>query len=86
VSLSDVDWLVPHQANRRIIDTLARTLEFPDDRVARDVVDTGNTSAASVPLALSRLYESGRMLPGDRVLLLGFGAGLTYSGQVIRMP
>lgn len=86
LALSNIDWLVPHQANRRIIDTLARTLEFPDDRVARDVVDTGNTSAASVPLALSRLHESGRMSPGDRVLLLGFGAGLTYSGQVIRMP
>lgn len=86
VALEDVDWLVPHQANKRIIDTLARTLRFPDDHVARDVVDTGNTSAASVPLALSRLYESGRMAPGDLVLLLGFGAGLTYSGQVIRMP
>jgi 3-oxoacyl-[acyl-carrier-protein] synthase-3 len=86
VSLTDVNWLVPHQANRRIIDTLARTLQVPDDHVARDVVDTGNTSAASVPLALSRLYESGRMSPGDLVLLLGFGAGLTYSGQVVRMP
>jgi 3-oxoacyl-[acyl-carrier-protein] synthase III len=86
VSLSEIDWLVPHQANRRIIDTLARTLAFPDDRVARDVVETGNTSAASVPLALSRLYESGRTSPGDRVLLLGFGAGLTYAGQVVRMP
>jgi 3-oxoacyl-[acyl-carrier-protein] synthase-3 len=52
----------------------------------KDVVDTGNTSAASVPLALSRLYESGRTSPGDIVLLLGFGAGLTYAGQIIRMP
>ena len=86
VELSDVAWFVPHQANRRIIDTLARTLKFPDDRVARDVVDTGNTSAASVPLALSRLYESGRTSPGDLVLLLGFGAGLTYAGQIVRMP
>jgi 3-oxoacyl-[acyl-carrier-protein] synthase-3 len=86
VSLSDIDWLVPHQANRRIIDTLARTLQFPDDRVARDVITSGNTSAASVPLALSRLHESGRVSPGDLVLTLGFGAGLTYSGQVIRMP
>jgi 3-oxoacyl-[acyl-carrier-protein] synthase-3 len=86
VSLADIAWLVPHQANRRIIDTLARTLGFPDDRVARDVVETGNTSAASVPLALSRLYESGRTNPGDLVLLLGFGAGLTFAGQVVRMP
>jgi 3-oxoacyl-[acyl-carrier-protein] synthase-3 len=86
VELSEVDWFVPHQANRRIIDTLTRVLEFPDDRVARDVVDTGNTSAASVPLALSRLHESGRTTPGELVLLLGFGAGLTYAGQIIRMP
>ncbi|MDQ7903623.1 beta-ketoacyl-ACP synthase III [Phytohabitans sp. ZYX-F-186] len=86
ISLSEVDWFVPHQANRRIIDTLTRTLGFPKDRVMFDVVDTGNTSAASVPLALSRLYETGRTSPGDRVLLLGFGAGLTYAGQIIRMP
>jgi len=86
VSLSEVEWFVPHQANRRIIDTLARVLEFPADRVARDVVDTGNTSSASVPLALSRLCDSGRTRPGDLALVLGFGAGLTYAGQVIRIP
>lgn len=86
VELSDVSWFVPHQANRRIIDTLSRSLDFPPDRVMRDVIDTGNTSAASVPLALSRLYASGRTSPGDLVLLLGFGAGLTYAGQVVRMP
>jgi 3-oxoacyl-[acyl-carrier-protein] synthase-3 len=86
IELTDVDWFVPHQANRRIIDTLTRVLAFADDRVSRDVIQTGNTSAASVPLALSRLYESGRTSPGDRVLLLGFGAGLTYAGQIVRMP
>lgn len=86
VELSDVKWLVPHQANRRIIDTLARVLDFPDDHVVRDVVSTGNTSGASVPLALSSLYESGRTSPGDLALLLGFGAGLTYAGQIVRMP
>lgn len=86
VKLSDVQWFVPHQANRRIIDTLTRTLRFAPDRVMRDVVDTGNTSAASVPLALSRLYDTGRTSPGDLVLLLGFGAGLTYAGQIVQMP
>ncbi|WP_434740438.1 beta-ketoacyl-ACP synthase III [Micromonospora sp. SH-82] len=86
VELSDIDWFVPHQANLRIVDQLAELLGIPDDKVARDIVDTGNTSAASVPLALSRLYESGRTSPGDRVLLLGFGAGLAYAGQLIRMP
>ncbi|MER7166284.1 beta-ketoacyl-ACP synthase III [Micromonospora sp. NPDC000207] len=86
VELSDIDWFVPHQANLRIVDQLAELLGIPDEKVARDIVDTGNTSAASVPLALSRLYESGRTSPGDRVLLLGFGAGLAYAGQLIRMP
>ncbi|MGC5053939.1 beta-ketoacyl-ACP synthase III [Micromonospora sp. DT48] len=86
IELADIDWFVPHQANLRIIDQLAEILEIPAEKVAKDVVETGNTSAASVPLALSRLYESGQTSPGDRVLLLGFGAGLAYAGQLIRMP
>jgi 3-oxoacyl-[acyl-carrier-protein] synthase-3 len=86
LKLSDIAWLVCHQANRRIIDTIARNLNFPEDHVARDVIDTGNTSAASIPLALAHLYEDGMISTGDLVLLLGFGAGLTFSGQVVRMP
>lgn len=85
VELSDLAWFVPHQANLRIVETLSRTLGFPADRVARDVIDTGNTSGASIPLALSRLTDSGRLNRGDLVLLLGFGAGLTYAGQVVRI-
>ncbi|MFD5029514.1 beta-ketoacyl-ACP synthase III [Streptomyces sp. NPDC058405] len=86
ISLREIDWFVPHQANNRIIKTLTENLGLPPERVVNDVVDTGNTSAASVPLALSRLRESGRSTPGEKVLLLGFGAGLTYAGQVVRMP
>lgn len=86
VELADIRWFVPHQANCRIIDTLSQRLGFDRDQVVRDVIDAGNTSAASVPLALSRLHESGRTESGDLVLLLGFGAGLTYAGQVVRMP
>ena len=86
IELSDIDWFVPHQANLRIVDQLAEILQIPDEKVAKDIIDTGNTSAASVPLALSRLHESGRTSPGDRVMLLGFGAGLAYAGQIIRMP
>ncbi len=86
MTLRDIDWFIPHQANLRIIDTLIRILDLNPDRVARDVAEVGNTSAASIPLALGRLHESGRAQPGDRVLLLGFGAGLTYAGQVVRMP
>ncbi|HEU5023986.1 MAG TPA: beta-ketoacyl-ACP synthase 3 [Spirillospora sp.] len=84
--LSEIDWFIPHQANLRIIDTLIRLTGIPADRVARDVVEVGNTSGASIPLALGRLRESGRARTGDRALLLGFGAGLTYAGQVVRMP
>jgi 3-oxoacyl-[acyl-carrier-protein] synthase-3 len=78
---------VPHQANLRIIDSLVRALKLPDTCVvARDVVEVGNTSAASIPLALARLVESGEVPSGAPALLLGFGAGLTYAGQVVLMP
>lgn len=77
---------VPHQANLRIVDSLARQLGVPDDRVARDIVDAGNTSSASVPLAISRLLDEGRVSPGDPMLLVAFGAGLTYAAQVVTAP
>jgi 3-oxoacyl-[acyl-carrier-protein] synthase-3 len=74
---------VPHQANLRIIDALVRGLELDDTVVATDVVDTGNTIAATVPIALSRMAERGQVPSGSPVLLFGFGAGLAYAGQVI---
>ena len=78
---------VPHQANLRITESVVKALRLPDSVViARDVVDSGNTSAASVPLALTRLHEQGQVRTGDQVLLLGFGAGLTAAGQVVRCP
>ena len=76
---------VPHQANLRIIEPLAKKLGITGV-VARDVVESGNTSAASVPLALSKLVERGELPSGAPVLLFGFGGGLTYAGQVIRCP
>lgn len=85
VDLADIDWLVPHQANQRIIDTVATSLGFPGDRIARDGTEAGNTSAASIPLALASLYEGGRVRPGELALLLGYGSGLTYAGNVIRL-
>jgi 3-oxoacyl-[acyl-carrier-protein] synthase-3 len=87
VRLEDLAAFVPHQANLRITDTVVRALKLPEHVVvARDVVDSGNTSAASVPLALARLMELGQVRRGDPVLLLGFGAGLTAAGQVVRCP
>ncbi len=87
VDLADIRAFVPHQANARIIDALVRALRLPEHvAVARDIATTGNTSAASVPLALSALAGSGAVEPGGLTLLLAFGAGLTYAGQVVRIP
>ncbi|MCW2777551.1 MAG: 3-oxoacyl-(acyl-carrier-protein) synthase, partial [Frankiales bacterium] len=87
IALQDLAAFVPHQANLRITESLVKSLRLPDSVVvARDVVDSGNTSAASVPLALARLLELGQVRRGDPVLLLGFGAGLTAAGQVVRCP
>ncbi|GAB3237346.1 ketoacyl-ACP synthase III [Glycomyces halotolerans] len=87
VKLSDLAAFVPHQANLRIIQGIAKRLDFGDDCVvADDIVYSGNTSAASVPLALSKLVQSGKVASGAPILLFGFGGGLTYAGQVIRCP
>ncbi|KJS56327.1 beta-ketoacyl-ACP synthase III [Streptomyces rubellomurinus] len=84
---SELKAFVPHQANLRIIDAIAGKLGLGDGAVvARDVVDSGNTSAASIPLAFSKLVERGELAPGDPVLLFGFGGGLAYAGQVVRCP
>jgi 3-oxoacyl-[acyl-carrier-protein] synthase-3 len=87
VGPDDIDVFAPHQANLRIIELMAKRLKLPERTViARDVVRSGNTSAASVPLALSALLESGEAKSGDLALLLGYGAGLTFAGQVIVLP
>ncbi|MFE3290495.1 beta-ketoacyl-ACP synthase III [Rhodococcus sp. NPDC059234] len=87
VTTDDLDAFVPHQANSRITDALIRTLGLPETvAVARDIVESGNTSAASIPMAMEQLIRSGGAKPGDTALLLGFGAGLAYAGQVVRLP
>lgn len=87
VSVEDLDVFVPHQANVRIIDAMARAMHLPERVVvARDIVDQGNTSAASIPLALDRLMLEGRAKRGDLALLIAFGAGLAYAAQVIVVP
>jgi 3-oxoacyl-[acyl-carrier-protein] synthase III len=77
---------VPHQANLRIIEAIARRLGAPQALVADDIVTAGNTSSASIPLAISRMLERGELASGAPVLLLGFGAGICYAGQVITVP
>ncbi|TDB94969.1 ketoacyl-ACP synthase III [Nonomuraea longispora] len=86
VDPSELAAFVPHQANLRIIEAIARKLGADQAVIARDIVTSGNTSAASIPLALSRMVERGEVRTGDLALVLGFGAGLTYAGQVIEIP
>jgi 3-oxoacyl-[acyl-carrier-protein] synthase-3 len=86
VAVSDLAAFVPHQANLRIIESIARKLGVPRARLADDIVTAGNTSSASVPLALSRMVERGALKPGSLALLLGFGAGMCYAAQVITVP
>jgi 3-oxoacyl-(acyl-carrier-protein) synthase III len=87
VSLGDIDVFVPHQANHRITEALVKTLDLGDTVVvADDIISTGNTSSASIPLAVHRLLAQGRARSGDVALLVGFGGGLAYAGQVVTLP
>jgi 3-oxoacyl-[acyl-carrier-protein] synthase-3 len=87
VGPADIDVFAPHQANLRIVESMTKRLGFGENvAVARDVVVSGNTSAASVPLALTALMESGEAKSGDLALVLGYGAGLTFAGQVLVLP
>ncbi|GAA2897709.1 ketoacyl-ACP synthase III [Pseudonocardia halophobica] len=87
---ADVDVLVPHQANLRIVEAVAKKLRKEgareDMRVADDIVHSGNTSSASIPMALDHMRAAGRIRSGEIALLVGFGAGLSYAGQVVRVP
>lgn len=80
----DVDWVVAHQANRRIIDALGTALDLPADRLVSNIDRVGNTVAASIPLALADAAD--RMRPGDRVLLTSFGGGLAWGSTALRWP
>lgn len=80
---SHVDWFVPHSANLRIIEPICEKLGFPMDRALYSLVYNGNTSAASIPLALDNGVKDGRVKKGERVLLYGFGAGLVQAGQLL---
>jgi 3-oxoacyl-[acyl-carrier-protein] synthase-3 len=86
VTPADITAFVPHQANLRIIEAIAKKLGIPRERVADDIIHAGNTSSASIPLALSRMAEQGRLQPGTPALLIAFGAGLSYASQVITLP
>jgi 3-oxoacyl-[acyl-carrier-protein] synthase III len=87
ITVDDLDVFVPHQANMRITDAMARALKLPPHVVvARDIAAQGNTSAASIPLALDRLIQDGQAKTGDTALFIAFGAGLAYAAQVVTVP
>jgi 3-oxoacyl-[acyl-carrier-protein] synthase III len=85
MSLADVDWLIPHQANVRILEATARKLEVPREKLVVTVDHHGNTSAASVPLALDEYVRSGRIRPGHRLLLQGVGGGFTWGSSLVTL-
>jgi 3-oxoacyl-[acyl-carrier-protein] synthase-3 len=87
ITADELDVFVPHQANMRIIDAMARSMKLPDTvKIARDIAEQGNTSAASIPLALQRMIDEGEAKSGDTALLIAFGAGLAYAAQVVVVP
>ena len=83
VAPADIDLVVPHQANVRIVEAVARRLGLPMERFVVNLDRYGNTSSASIPIALDEVVRLGRLAPGDRVLLVGFGAGLTWGATVV---
>ena len=87
ITADELGALIPHQANARIIDQMAKTLKLPESvAIARDIADAGNTSAASVPLAAHRLLRENPELSGKFALQIGFGAGLAFAAQVVVLP
>jgi 3-oxoacyl-[acyl-carrier-protein] synthase-3 len=84
LSTDDVDWLLLHQANQRILDAVSQRLKIPRDRVISNMAHYGNTSAASIPLALDEWVRAGHIQSGDVVAASGFGAGLTWGAAVFR--
>jgi 3-oxoacyl-[acyl-carrier-protein] synthase-3 len=84
LAVGDIDLLVPHQANLRISQMVAASLELPEDKVFNNIQRYGNTTAGSIPIALSEAVEAGRVAPGDLVCVAAFGSGFTWAAALIR--
>lgn len=84
LTLADLDWFIPHSANLRMIEAICERLELAPEKALQSVVRNGNTSAASIPLALDAAYEEGKLRSGQLLALYGFGSGLTQSGLLVR--
>lgn len=84
VTADEIDWLLMHQANIRIMETVAKKLGIPMEKVLANLSEYGNTSAGSIPLALDEAVRSGKVKPGDTIAVAGFGAGLSWGAAVIK--
>lgn len=84
LTLDDIDFIVPHSANLRIIEAIAKDLKFPMERIPESVTDFGNTSSASIPLAIEKAMKDGRIKSGNTILMIGFGGGLTFAGTIVK--
>jgi 3-oxoacyl-[acyl-carrier-protein] synthase III len=84
LQVADVDWLILHQANQRIMDAVADRLGLPPEKIVSNVAEYGNTSAASIPIALNAAVRSGQIKPGDTIATSGFGAGLSWGAAILR--
>lgn len=84
IGKEEIDWFVPHSANMRIIEAICKRVGFPVEKALESISDFGNTSSASIPLALDKGVRAGRVKPGDKIMLLGFGGGLAYAGAIVK--
>ena len=82
LAIDDLDWLLLHQANQRIMDAVAKRLKLPSEKILSRISEYGNTSAASIPLTLDTEIRAGRVKPGDKIAVSGFGAGLAWSSAI----
>jgi 3-oxoacyl-[acyl-carrier-protein] synthase-3 len=84
LSVDQIDWLLLHQANQRILDAVAQRLNIPEQKVISNLANYGNTSAASIPLALDEAVRQDKIKPGDIIATSGFGAGLTWGAAIFQ--
>jgi 3-oxoacyl-[acyl-carrier-protein] synthase-3 len=86
VQLADIDLVIPHQANLRINEAFRDRLQLPDEKIYNNIQEYGNTTSATIPIALDEVVEKGMLKSGDNVMFIGLGAGLTWGGVIYRMP
>ena len=84
ITISDIKYIVPHQANERIIEAAARRSKIPRQKFFINIAEFANTSAATIPIALNQLYQEKELSPDDLIITVGFGAGLTFGGNLIK--